>query len=274
MTRRGRRNATARAPLPVVTLAVVAVVFFSLPFVALLWRAPWSDLIHILSRSDVRTALWLSVRTSVAATFLATLFGVPLAWVLARSRVPGRRIVRAIATISMVLPPVVGGVTLLASFGRRGLVGHLLDDWFGFQLTFTIWGVIVAQTFVAMPFLVLAVEGAFQQVDARHEGAARSLGASPFHVFRRVTLPAARSGVAAGMVLAWARAFGEFGATITFAGNFPGRTQTISIATYLALDVDPRDASALSILMIVVSFAVLIGLRDRWLGRAHEGKPS
>jgi len=270
MTRGRRVVAASRAPLAVTVLAVVAVAFFSLPFIGLLWKAPWSDVLDILSRPDVRTALWLSIRTSIVSTALATLFGVPLAWMLAKGRFPGRRIVRAIATISMVLPPVVGGVTLLSSFGRRGLIGHLFDDWFGFQLSFTIWGVIVAQTFVAMPFLVLAVEGAFQQVDARHEGAARTLGARPSYVFRRITLPAARSGVAAGMVLAWARAFGEFGATITFAGNFPGTTQTISIATYLALDVDPEAANALSILMIVVSFAVLIGLRDRWLGRPRE----
>jgi molybdate transport system permease protein len=273
MNRLSHRARATKAPPTVIGFALVTVAFFALPFIALLWKAPWSDVPHILSKPEVRTALWLSLRTSLAATFLATLFGVPLAWVLAKGNFPGRRIVRALATISMVLPPVVGGITLLNAFGRRGLVGHLFDDWFGFQLTFTIWGVIVAQTFVAMPFLVLAVESAIQQVDPRHEGAAQTLGANPWYVFRRITLPAARSGVTAGMVLAWARAFGEFGATITFAGNFPGKTQTISIATYLALDVDPRDSSALSILMIVVSFTVLIGLRDRWLGRTEQGLP-
>ena len=274
MTPSRRRVTSTRAPRAVTALAAIAVAFFSLPFVGLLWRAPWSDVLDILSRPAVRTALWLSIRTSVASTAIATLFGVPLAWMLAKGGLPGRRVVRAIATISMVLPPVVGGVTLLSSFGRRGLIGHLFDDWFGFQLSFTIWGVIVAQTFVAMPFLVLAVESAFQNVDSRIEGAARTLGARPSYVFTRITLPAARSGIAAGMVLAWARAFGEFGATITFAGNFPGTTQTISIATYLSLDTEPEAASALSILMIVVSFAVLIGLRDRWLGRAREVSPA
>jgi len=248
-------------------LAALAIAFFTLPLIGLLWRAPWRDLLDILGRDQVRTALWLSIRTSLAAAAVATVLGVPLAWMLARSRLPGRSAWRALATMSMVLPPVVGGVSLLSSFGRRGLFGRHLEDWFGVQLTFTVWGVILAQAFVAMPFLVLAVEGAIHQVDSRLEGAARSLGGSPWYVFRRITIPAARSGVAAGVVLAWARAFGEFGATITFAGNYPGRTQTLSIATYLALDVDPDVATALSVLMIAVSFAVLVGLRDRWLGR-------
>ena len=176
--------------------------------------------------------------------------------------------VRALCTLSMVLPPVVGGVALFSALGRRGLVGRFLDEWFGIRLPFTTAGVVVAQTFVAMPFLVITVEAALRQVDRRLEEAARTLGASNWYVFRRITLPAIRSGLAAGMALAWARAFGEFGATITFAGNFPGRTQTVSIATYLALDVDQRDAMALSELMIAVSLLVLVGLRDRWLG--HE----
>jgi molybdate transport system permease protein len=257
-----------RPPLAVAALGVVAVVFFALPFVGLLWRAPWSDLGHILWRHDVRTALWLSLRTSLIATLLAAVFGVPLAWLLARTGFPGRRVVRALATMSMVLPPVVGGMTLLFSVGRKGLFGGVLHDWFGLTLSYSTVGVVVAQMFVSMPFLVLAVEGAIHQSDPRFEGAARTLGGSEWYVFRRITLPAIRSGLAAGMALAWARAFGEFGATITFAGNFPGRTQTVSIATYLALDVDQRDAMALSVLMIAVSLLVLVGLRDRWLG--HE----
>lgn len=257
-----------RPPLAVAALGVLAIVFFALPFVGLLWRAPWSDLAHILWRHDIRTALWLSLRTSVTATLLATVFGVPLAWLLARTGFPGRRAVRALATMSMVLPPVVGGMTLLFSVGRKGLFGGVLHDWFGITLSYTTVGVVVAQMFVSMPFLVLAVEGAIHQSDPRFEGAARTLGGGEWYVFRRITLPAIRSGLAAGMALAWARAFGEFGATITFAGNFPGRTQTVSIATYLALDVDQRDAIALSVLMIAVSLLVLVGLRDRWLG--HE----
>ena len=164
------------------------------------------------------------------AALFAIIFGVPLAWLLARVAFRGRGAVRALCTLSMVLPPVVAGVALFYALGRRGLVGQYLDRWFGITLPFTTAGVIVAQTFVAMPFLVLTVEAAFRQVDTRYEDAARTLGASRWYVFRRVTLPAIRPGLIAGAVLAWARALGEFGATITFAGNFPGRTQTMPLA--------------------------------------------
>ena len=169
----------------------------------------------------------------------------------------------------MVLPPVVGGVALFFSLGRRGLFGQYLDRWFGFRLPFTIWGVIVAQTFVAMPFLVLTVEAALRQLDGRYEDAARTLGASRWYVFRRVTLPAIRPGLIAGAVLAWARALGEFGATITFAGNFPGTTQTMPLAIYLGSTSRTRRRRWCSAcVLIAVSFAVLVGLRDRWLGAA------
>ncbi len=264
---RTTRHRHDRTPAGVTSIAIVAVVFFALPFLGLLWKTPWSDLGRVLGKDEVRTALWLSIRTSVTSAVLSAVFGVPLAWVLARSRFPGRNVVRALCTMSMVLPPVVGGVALFFSFGRRGLFGQYLDQWFGFQLTFTVWGVIVAQTFVAMPFLVLTVEAAIRQSDSRFEDAARTLGGSRSYVFRRITLPAVRPALVAGLVLAWARALGEFGATITFAGNFPGTTQTISIATYLALETDQRDALVLSVVMIGTSFAVLVGLRDRWMGR-------
>ncbi len=171
----------------------------------------------------------------------------------------------------MVLPPVVGGVALFFSFGRRGLFGQYLDRWFDVQLPFTIWAVIIAQTFVSMPFLVITVEAALRQMDRRYEDAARTLGASRWYVFRRVTLPTIRPALIAGAVLAWARALGEFGATITFAGNFPGTTQTMPLATYLALETNPEDALVISLVMIAVSFAVLLGLRDRWLNGARAG---
>jgi molybdate transport system permease protein len=250
-------------------LAAFAIAFFALPFLGLVWKMPWSDIGRVLGKSEVRTALWLSIRTSIASALLAGVFGVPLAWLLARTNFPGRNFVRALCTMSMVLPPVVGGVALFFSFGRRGLFGQYLDQWFSFQLTFSVWGVIVAQTFVAMPFLVLTVEAAIRQADGRFEDAGRTLGATRSYVFRRITLPAIRPALVAGFVLAWARALGEFGATITFAGNFPGTTQTISIATYLALETDQRDALVLSIVMIATSFAVLLGLRDRWMGRTN-----
>jgi len=255
-----------RVPVPVLLLAIVAVAFFALPFLGLLWRAPWGSLADVAGDGDVRTALWLSIRTSLTATGLSVFFGVPLAWVLARVVFPGRSAVRALCTLSMVLPPVVAGVALFFSFGRRGLFGQYLDRWFDFRLPFTTWGVVMAQTFVSMPFLVITVEAALRQVDRRYEDAARTLGGSRWYVFRRVTVPTIRPALVAGAVLAWARALGEFGATITFAGNFPGVTQTMPLATYLALETDPREAVLLSLILIAVSFAVLASLRDRWLG--------
>ncbi len=203
-------------------LAVVAIAFFALPFLGLLWRAPWWSAWDVLADDDVRAALRLSIVCSLWATALSIVFGVPLAWLLARVDFPGRSVVRALCTLSMVLPPVVGGVALFFAFGRRGLVGQYLDRWFDIRLPFTTAGVIVAQTFVAMPFLVITVEAALRQLDRRFEDAARTLGGSRWYVFRRVTLPTIRPALAAGAVLAWARALGEFGATITFAGNFPG----------------------------------------------------
>jgi molybdate transport system permease protein len=261
-----RRGGKERLPIPALSIALVAIVFFALPFLGLLWRAPWSTAWNVLTEDAVRTALWLSIRCSLSATAFALFFGVPLAWLLARVNFPGRGVVRALCTLSMVLPPVVGGVALFFSFGRRGLFGQYLDRWFDFRLPFTTWGVVVAQTFVAMPFLVLTVEAALRQLDRRFEDAARTLGGSRWYVFRRVTLPAVRPALVAGAVLAWARALGEFGATITFAGNFPGTTQTMPLATYLALERNPEEALILSLVLIAVSFAVLVGLRDRWLG--------
>jgi molybdate transport system permease protein len=194
--------------------------------------------------------------------------GTPLAWALGRTDLPGRRIVRALVVLPMVLPPVVGGTALLFALGRRGLVGQWLDRWFGLTLPFTLSGAIVAATFVALPFYVIAVEGALRT--ARRElddleGIASTLGAPPFTVLRRITLPRLLPAMGAGLALAWARALGEFGATITFAGNLPGRTQTLPLATFLALQSEPERALALSLVMLVVALAVLLPMRDRWL---------
>jgi molybdate transport system permease protein len=196
---------------------------------------------------------------------VAVVFGVPLAWVLARLTFPGRGLVRALVLLPLVFPPVVGGVALLTAFGRRGVVGQWLLKAFGVSLPFTTPGVVVAETFVAMPFLVIAVEGALRSTDIRFEDAAATLGASRWYTLRRVTLPMAMPGLAAGAVLCWARALGEFGATITFAGNLPGTTQTMPLAVYLALDRDPAAATVLSLVLIGVSVLVLAGLRERWL---------
>jgi molybdate transport system permease protein len=261
-----RRVGRERLPLPVLVLAIIAIAFFALPFIGLLWKAPWGDAWSILTSHSALTALRLSLYCSLWAAGLTVLFGVPLAWLLARITFPGRGLVRALCTLSMVLPPVVAGVALFYALGRRGLVGQYLDRWFGITLPFSTTGVIVAQTFVAMPFLVITVEAAFRQLDTRYEEAARTLGGSRWYVFRRVTLPAIRPGLAAGAVLAWARALGEFGATITFAGNFPGRTQTMPLAIYLANETNPDEAIILSLVLIAVSFGVLVALRDRLLG--------
>jgi len=251
-------------------LAVVPIIFFALPFVGLLWRTPWASVWSVLTDSDVGRALWLSIVCSLWATALSTVFGVPLAWLLATTDFPGRALVRALCTLSMVLPPVVGGIALFAAIGRRGLFGQYLDRWFGYTIPFTTTAVVIAQTFVAMPFLVLTVEAALRQVDGRYDDAARSLGASRWYAFRRVTLPTIRPALIAGAVLAWARALGEFGATITFAGNFPGRTQTMPLAIYIARERDQSEAVVLSLVLIVVSFAVIVALRDRWMTSGHS----
>ena len=271
--RRGRpsnRHRGTGIPVPVLALAVVAVAFFALPLIGLLWRAPWSNAWRYLTDDNALTALRLSMICSLWATGLSIVFGVPLAWLLARVEFPGRGVVRALCTLSMVLPPVVGGVALFFALGRRGIVGQYLDRWFGVTLPFTTAGVVVAQTFVAMPFLVITVEASLRQLDSRFEDASRTLGASQWYTFRRVTMPAIRPALAAGAVLAWARALGEFGATITFAGNFPGTTQTMPLAVYLALETNPEAAIVLALVLIAISFAVLVGLRDRWFGRTDQ----
>jgi molybdate transport system permease protein len=256
------------APLPLLLPALVGLAFLLLPLVALLVRAPWGGMPEQLSKPEVWQALQLSLFSATAATAVSLVLGVPLAWLLARTEFPGRGLVRALVTLPLVLPPVVGGVALLLALGRNGVVGKLLDSWFGITLPFTTTGVVVAEAFVAMPFLVISVEGTLRAADPRYEEAAMTLGASRFTAFRRVTLPLIAPGIAAGSVLAWARALGEFGATITFAGNFPGRTQTMPLAVYLALQSDPDAAIALSLVLLLVSIAVLAGLRDRWMTAA------
>jgi molybdate transport system permease protein len=232
----------------------------------LLVRTPWRGLERLLSGSASFTALRLSLECATAATVLSLLFGVPLAWVLARARLPGIGLVRALVTLPLVLPPVVGGLVLLLAFGRSGIVGRHLQAWFGLTLPFTTPGVVIAETFVAMPFLVVTVEGALRSSDRGLEEAAATLGSRPFTTFTRVTLPLIGPSLLAGSVLCWARALGEFGATITFAGNFPGRTQTMPLAVYLALERDPDAAIALSLVLLLVSVTALALLRERWLG--------
>jgi len=253
-----------RPPAVIVVLGVIGLAFFMLPLVGLLARTPWSRLGSVLTGPTVSEALRLSLLASVAATAIATLIGVPLAWLLARTDFPGRAVLRGLVLLPMVLPPVVGGAALLYAFGRRGLVGEPLYEATGLLLPFSIWGVVAATTFVATPFLVITVEGALRTVDGRFEAAGHVLGAGRWTVFRRVTLPLIRPSLAAGMLLAWARALGEFGATITFAGNLQGRTQTMPLAVFVALERDRDVAVALSLLLVAVSLGILVVLRDRW----------
>jgi molybdate transport system permease protein len=260
-----RRVRSQRTPWLIVPLAAVAIAYVTLPFAALLQRAPWTDLDELVSRPVVTDALRLSVTTALAATGIALVLGIPLAWILARTRFPGRSVARALVILPMVLPPVVGGAALLFAFGRRGVLGGPVYDSTGFLLPFSIWGVIVANTFVAMPFLVLTVEAGLRSADTRYEDAAATLGASRWTVFRRITVPHAAPSIIAGAVLCWARALGEFGATVTFAGNLQGRTQTMPLAVFLALESDREAAIALSLVLIAVSLAVIVPLRDRWL---------
>ena len=255
---------TRRPPVLLVVLGSIGLAMFVVPFVGLLARVPWSDLPALLASDVVTDALRLSVVTSLMATAIAVVVGIPLAWMMARLDFRGRPLVRGLVTLPLVLPPVVGGAALLFALGRRGLVGESLEQATGLLLPFSTWGVVVANTFVAMPFLVITVEGALRNLDQRYEGAAASLGASRWTVLRRVTLPMIGPSLVAGLVLTWARAFGEFGATITFAGNLQGRTQTLPLAVFVALESDRDTAVALSLVMVVVSLAVLVGLRERW----------
>jgi molybdate transport system permease protein len=252
-------------PVVLVVPAALGVLFLVLPLVGLLARTPWETLPRRLAEPEVFAALRLSLQTATIATLGCLALGVPLAWLLARVPFPGRRLVRALVTVPLVLPPVVGGIALLLVFGRRGLLGVRLHDSFGITLPFTTAGVVLAEAFVAMPFLVIAVEGALRGADTRYEEAAATLGATRWAAFTRVTLPLVAPGIAAGAVLCWARALGEFGATITFAGNFPGRTQTMPLAVYLALERDLDAAIVLSVVLLTVSVAILAGLRDRWI---------
>ena len=267
MALRTSRRVDDPLPWPALALAALATVFFALPLVGLVARAPWSDVTMILRSTEVRQTLRLSVICSVSATVLSVLLGLPLAWLLARGRrFPGQSLVRALCVLSMVLPPVVGGVALLFALGPGGLIGQWLDRWLHVRLPSTAAGAVVAQTFVAMPFFVVTVEAAVRRADPGHNDTARTLGASSWYSFRRVTLPGIRSALIAGAMLSWARAFGEFGATITFAGSFPGKTQTLPLSVYRALGTDPRQAIVLALLMVVVSIVVLVALRGRWLG--------
>ena len=273
---RGARRRRERAlPWPLAPAAGIAVAFLVLPLVALLEEVDWRRLPELLTEPAALDALRLSLVCSTAATVLSAVLGVPLAWLLAHGRGPGIALLRGVVTLPLVLPPVVGGLALLLAFGRRGLVGRELDAWTGLTLPFSTAAVVVAETFVAMPFLVVTVEGALRSADAGLEEAAATLGATRLVALRTVTLPMLLPSLGAGAVLAWARALGEFGATITFAGNTPGRTQTVPILVYESLEAGDVDAAvALSLVLVVVALGVLVLLRDRWLRPGGAAGPT
>lgn len=258
---------TPRRTVPPALLvpAALGVAFVAVPAVALLVRAPWSDLSAVADEVSLGTVLRLSAVSSVSAAALCLLFGVPLGWLLARVDFRGRALVRAMALVPLALPPVVGGLALLMAFGRRGILGGALES-MGVVLPFTLGAAVLAQAFVALPFVVLAVEAAVGSVDPAYEEVAESLGASPLRVFARVTLPLARSGVVAGAVLAWARALGEFGATLVFAGSVEGRTQTLPLAVFDVLQRDLDGAILLSLVLLGVAVTVIVMLRGTFVG--------
>jgi molybdate transport system permease protein len=262
---RGPSPSSRSTPLALSLLAALGLALVALPLLGLALRTPWSRFGQILSSESALTALRLSLEVSTAAALIGLVVGFPLAWVLARARFRGRTLVRGLVVLPLVMPPVVGGVALLAAFGRSGILGRPLYGAFGFQITYTTWAAILASTFVSFPLVVLALEGGMRSIDERFEQAAATMGASRWYTIRRVTLPLLGPQIAAGAMLAWARALGEFGATITFAGNLRGRTQTLPLAVFQLLQSDREGAVTLSMLLIVVALSVIVALRARFL---------
>ncbi|MEY4228919.1 MAG: hypothetical protein RLZ84_1511 [Actinomycetota bacterium] len=259
---------TSRIPRGLGVVGAVGAVFLLLPLLGIARRVAWSSLWEQLSSPQVTEALRLSLLASIAATVCALILGFPLAWLLARANFRGRSLLRALVTLPMVMPPVVGGIALLGVYGRtNGLLGSFLYETFDLQVTFSLTAVVIAETFVALPFLVLAIEGGLRSIDSRHEESAAVMGAGPWQRLSLVTLRLLRPSLIAGVAVAWARALGEFGATITFAGNIEGRTQTTPLAVYMLLESDPEAAYALSLVLVLVCVGVLFALRGQWLGR-------
>jgi molybdate transport system permease protein len=243
--------------------AVAALGLIALPVIGLVVRAPWPRFLELITSDSALAALELSLRTAVVSTLLCVVLGGPLAVVLARGSVPGLRLLRSVVLLPLVLPPVVGGLALLYLLGRTGFAGYALDVVFGLSLPFTTAAVILAQTFVAMPFLVVSLEGALRTGGERYEVIAASLGAPPWTVFRRITVPLVLPGLGSGMVLSFARCLGEFGATIAFAGSLQGVTRTLPLEVYLQREVDADAAIALSLLLVAVAIAVIAVARPR-----------
>ena len=242
--------------------AGVGALFVLLPLAAMVARVDWTHFGGLVTSASSRDALWLSLRTSAASTAACVVLGVPMAVVLARTEFRGQAVTRSLVLLPLVIPPVVSGIALLHTFGRRGLLGHTLDV-LGIEVAFTTVAVVMAQTFVALPFLVISLEGALRTAGQRYEAVASTLGAGPATVFRRVTLPLVLPGLLSGAVLAFARSLGEFGATITFAGSLQGTTRTLPIQIYLERFTDPDAAVALYLVLIVVAVLVIAPATSR-----------
>ncbi len=245
-----------RIPRWVVVIAAVGAVFVLLPLVAVITRVHWVQFVPLITSDSSIAALLLSLKTSAISTLLCIVFGVPIALVLARTRFPGQRIVRALVLLPLVLPPVVGGIALLYTFGREGLLGSAFS-FLGIQIAFSTIAVVLAQTFVAIPFLVLSLEGALRTAGTRYEVVAATLGAPPTTVLYRITLPLIAPALVSGAILSFARALGEFGATLTFAGSLQGVTRTLPLEIYLQLETNPDAAVALSIVLVAVAILVV-----------------
>jgi molybdate transport system permease protein len=259
------RGERARPPATFVLLGGLGVALVLLPLLGLILRAPWSDAGTGLTSERTLQAVRLSLEVSVSAASIALVLGFPLAWILARTSFAGRRLLRALVILPLLMPPVVGGVGLLMAFGRRGLVGTPLRA-MGVTLPFSTAGAILAATFVSFPLMVIAAESGLNGLDPRIEGAAEVMGASRTYTIRHVTIPILLPQIAAGLVLTWARALGEFGATITFAGNLQGRTQTLPLAVFEVGQTDPGGAILISLLLVGLSLGALVALRGRILG--------
>lgn len=256
VTGRRKRDLTPGIPATTIALALLAAAFFVIPFLALLAGISWSELPELLTSQSAVDALWLSLRTSLTATLVCIVLGIPLALVLARTDFPGRTFMRSIVLVPLVIPPVVAGIILTEAFGRRGLIGEQLSA-FGIDIAFTTTAVVMAQTFVSLPFMVTTLESHLGSSGQHYERIAQSLGASKWRTFRTITLPILRPGLISGAVLTFARALGEFGATITFAGSLQGTTRTMPLEIYLTRETDPDAAVALSLVLILIAVIVI-----------------
>lgn len=251
-----KRSGYHGIPRWIYVVAAVGGLLMVLPLAAMLLRVNWAQFIPLITSDSSLAALGLSLRTSAASTVLCVVLGVPLALVLARAEFAGQRLLRSFVLLPLVLPPVVGGLALLYTFGRQGLLGKSLEL-VGIQIAFSTTAVILAQTFVALPFLVVSLEGALRSAGSRYEAVAATLGARPTTVLRRVTLPLVLPGLASGAVLSFARSLGEFGATLTFAGSLEGITRTLPLEIYLQRETDADAAVALSLVLVAVAVAVV-----------------